>query len=172
MTAPPRSSVAIKPECCSSKDRATFSQDLYITLRLAGWRVSPVLEGRVQIGGTPFRLLGMEPVTLPRGSGLGGFRDDSANLKRFLTPPWQTLVAPETLNDWNREEGAGLATDQGRTLPPMTAHAGLAPGVLVVDIGVAQHLLEAPERVSRLLVSPTLAQPHRLCPPSLAISFA
>ena len=155
-----------------SKDRATFSQDLYITLRLAGWRVSPVLEGRVQIGGTPFRLLGMEPVTLPRGSGLGGFRDDSANLKRFLTPPWQTLVAPETLNDWNREEGAGLATDQGRTLPPMTAHAGLAPGVLVVDIGVAQHLLEAPERVSRLLVSPTLAQPHRLCPPSLAISFA
>ena len=52
-----------------SQDRATFSQDLYITLRLAGWRVSPVLEGRVQIGGTPFRLLGMEPVTLPRGVG-------------------------------------------------------------------------------------------------------
>jgi putative ABC transport system permease protein len=38
-------------------------------------------------------------------------------------------------------------------LPPMTARAGLAPGILVVDIGVAQELLQAPGRVSRLLVS-------------------
>jgi putative ABC transport system permease protein len=136
------------------KDGATFSQDLYIALRLAGWRVSPVLEGRVQIGSVSFRLLGIEPVTLPRESGLGGVRGDSANLRRFLTPPWQTLVAPETLNDWNREEGAVLATDQGQMLPPVTAHEGLAPGVLVVDIGVAQRLLDAPERVSRLLASP------------------
>jgi putative ABC transport system permease protein len=38
----------------------------------------------------------------------------------------------------------------------MTAHVGVAPGVLVIDIGVAQQLLGAPERVSRLLVSPNL----------------
>ncbi|QRM33947.1 ABC transporter permease [Microvirga sp. VF16] len=142
-----------------SKDGAPVSQDQYIALRLGGWRVSPVLEGHVQIGGLSFRLLGIEPVTLPRESGFGGVRNDSGNLKEFLTPPWQTLVAPETLNDWNREEGAPLATDQGRTLPPMTARAGLAPGVLVVDIGVAQQLLEAPERVSRVLVSPDLGLP-------------
>lgn len=136
-----------------STDGTAFSQDLYVALRLAGWQVSPVLEGRVQIGGLSFRLLGIEPVTLPREAGLGSVRDGSADLKRFLTPPWQTLVAPETLNNWDRQQGAMLATDHGRRLPPMTAHAGLAPGVLVVDIGVAQQLLDAPERVSRLLVS-------------------
>ena len=139
-----------------STDGPSFPQDLYIALRIAGWRVSPVLEGRVQIGGISFRLLGIEPVTLPRESGLGGVRIDSANLTRFLTSPWQTLVAPETLNDWKLEEGATLATDQGQTLPPMTAHVGVAPGVLVIDIGVAQQLLGAPERVSRLLVNPNL----------------
>ncbi|MGY3237245.1 hypothetical protein ACVMAJ_004135 [Bradyrhizobium sp. USDA 4448] len=37
---------------------ATFPQDLFIKLRRAGWPVSPVLEGRVQINGRSMRLLG------------------------------------------------------------------------------------------------------------------
>ena len=47
------------------RDGATFPQQLFVDLRRAGWPVSPVLEGRVQIGGRSFRLLGIEPVTLP-----------------------------------------------------------------------------------------------------------
>src|ERR1700742_3938276 len=47
------------------RDRPTFPQKLFVDLRRAGWPVSPVLEGRVQIGGRSFRLLGIEPVTLP-----------------------------------------------------------------------------------------------------------
>src|ERR1700716_943762 len=43
----------------------TFPQQLFVDLRRAGWPVSPVLEGRIQIGGRSFRLLGIEPVTLP-----------------------------------------------------------------------------------------------------------
>ena len=35
-------------------DAATFSQELFIKLRRAGWPVSPVLEGRVQINGCLF----------------------------------------------------------------------------------------------------------------------
>ena len=47
------------------RDHATFPQALFVELRRAGWPVSPVLEGRIQIGGRSFRLLGIEPVTLP-----------------------------------------------------------------------------------------------------------
>ncbi len=42
-----------------------FDQRLFIDLRRAGWPVSPVLEGRIQVEGRTFRLLGIEPVTLP-----------------------------------------------------------------------------------------------------------
>ena len=33
------------------REGATFPQKLFVELRRAGWPVSPVLEGRVQIGG-------------------------------------------------------------------------------------------------------------------------
>ena len=48
-----------------ARNGATFPQQLFVDLRRAGWPVSPVLEGRIQIGGRSFRLLGIEPVTLP-----------------------------------------------------------------------------------------------------------
>jgi len=47
------------------RDSTTFPQRLFVDLRRAGWPVSPVLEGRIQVGGRSFRLLGIEPVTLP-----------------------------------------------------------------------------------------------------------
>ena len=47
------------------RNGATFPQKLFVELRRAGWPVSPVLEGRIQIDGRSFRLLGIEPITLP-----------------------------------------------------------------------------------------------------------
>ena len=46
-------------------DGGRFRRELFVELRRAGWPVSPVLEGRVQIDGRAFRLLGIEPITLP-----------------------------------------------------------------------------------------------------------
>src|SRR5258707_4558469 len=46
------------------RDSATFPQQLFVDLRRAGRPVSPVLEGRIQIGGRVFRLFGVEPVTV------------------------------------------------------------------------------------------------------------
>ena len=87
------------------REGATFQQQLFVDLRRAGWPVSPVLEGRIQIGGRSFRLLGIEPITLPAEVGntpsIG-----KANLQSFLMPPGQTLVAPETLSDLKLSEGA------------------------------------------------------------------
>jgi len=40
-------------------------------------------------------------------------------------------------------------------LPPLRVAAQLAPGVMVVDIGIAQRLLKMPDQVSRLLIGKT-----------------
>ena len=132
------------------REGATFPQKLFVDLRRAGWPVSPVLEGRVQIGGRSFRLLGIEPVTLPSqvGSAPAIGRGD---LQSFVTPPGQMLVAPETLSDLNLTEGA-TPSAAGGLLPPLRVQPQLVPGVLVVDIGIAQQILKMPGQLSRLLI--------------------
>ena len=133
------------------RDSPTFPQKLFVDLRRAGWPVSPVLEGRIQIGGRSFRLLGIEPVTLPREVGSAP-TIGRANLQSFMTPPGQTLVAPETLADLKLAEGATPSANGGIALPPLRVQPQLVPGVLVVDIGIAQNLLKMPDQLSRLLV--------------------
>jgi putative ABC transport system permease protein len=134
-----------------AKSGGTFPQELFVKLRRAGWPVSPVLEGRVQIGGRSYRLLGIEPVTLPAEVG-NAPTIGKASLQAFITPPGQTLVAPETLSDLRLAEGTSPAASNGTTLPPLLAQAQLVPDVLVVDIGMAQKLLNKPDQVSRLLI--------------------
>src|SRR3982074_2369524 len=87
------------------RDNAAFPQQLFVDLRRAGWPVSPVLEGRLQIGGRSFRLLGVEPVTIPAEVG-NAPSIGRAGLQSFVTPPGELLVAPETLSDLNLPEGA------------------------------------------------------------------
>ena len=134
-----------------ARNGATFPQKLFVELRRAGWPVSPVLEGRLQIGGRSFRLLGIEPITLPAEVG-NAPAIGRPGLQSFLTPPGETLVAPEVLSDLNLPEGASPRSSDGTSLPPLRAQAQLVPGVLVVDIGIAQRLLNMPEQISRLLV--------------------
>ena len=130
---------------------APFPQQLFVDLRRAGWPVSPVLEGRIQIGGRAFRLLGIEPVTLPAEVGnapaIGG-----AGLQSFVTPPGETLVAVETLAELGLPQGALPQASGSIQLPPLRVAAQLVPGVMVVDIGIAQRLLKMPNQVSRLLI--------------------
>jgi putative ABC transport system permease protein len=132
------------------REGGTFPQQLFVDLRRAGWPVSPVLEGRVQIGGRSFRLLGIEPVTLPAEVGntpaIG-----KTGLQSFVLPPGETLVAPETLADLKLSEGATPAAG-AIAIPPLKLAAQLVPGVLVVDIGLAQRLLKMPDQISRLLI--------------------
>jgi len=142
-------------------DGATFPQDLYVALRRAGWPVSPVLEGHIQINGRSFRLLGIEPVTLPGEVG------NAPNIERtdfpaFVGPPGETLVTQETLADLHEAEGASPLIGDGAKLPPLRVQPQLVPGVLVVDIGVAQRVLSKPDQVSRLLVGKARAKPAPL----------
>ncbi|THD53958.1 MAG: ABC transporter permease [Bradyrhizobium sp.] len=130
---------------------ATFPQQLFVDLRRAGWPVSPVLEGRIQIGGRSFRLLGIEPVTLPAEVG-NAPAIGRAGLQSFVTPPGEILVSPETLSELGLPEGASPPASGSAVLPPLRVAAQLAPGIMVVDIGIAQRLLKLPGQVSRLLI--------------------
>ena len=136
-----------------SREQTAIPQQLFVDLRRAGWPVSPVLEGRLQIGGKSFRLLGIEPVTLPAQVG-NAPAIGKTDIQSFLTPPGETLVAPETLSDLNLNEAAVPTGSDGIPLPPLHVQQQLVPDVLVVDIGVAQRLLKMPDRISRLLVGP------------------
>lgn len=137
---------------------ATVPQQLFVDLRRAGWPVSPVVEGRVQINGRAFRLLGIEPVTLPGEVG-DAPTVGREGLQAFIIPPGQTLLAPETLADLQLNEGATPAIASGARLPPLHVQPQLVPGVLVVDIGIAQKLLNRPDQISRLLIGRAKA-PH------------
>ena len=92
----------------AARNGASFPQKLFVDLRRAGWPVSPVLEGRIQIDGRSFRLLGIEPVTLPAEVG-NAPAIGRADLQSFMTPPGTMLVAPETLSDLKLAEGARAA---------------------------------------------------------------
>jgi putative ABC transport system permease protein len=137
------------------RNAASFPQALFVELRRAGWPVSPILEGRIQVGSRTFRLLGVEPVTLPAETGdtpgIGG------DLQAFVMPPGETRVARETLAELDATEGATPMTSSDIKLPPLRIADRLAPGVLVVDIGVAQRLLKMPGQVSRLLIGKSKA---------------
>src|SRR6476659_7605662 len=92
---------ALNQQARNSYDRAAATFGGTRTAMLAsraGWPVSPVLEGRIQIGGRSFRLLGIEPVTLPTEVG-NAPTIGRANLQSFMTPPGAMLVSPETLSD-------------------------------------------------------------------------
>ena len=98
-----------------ARNGGTFPQALFVKLRQAGWPVSPVLEGRVQIGGRSLRLLGIEPVTLPAEVG-NAPTIGKASLQTFITPPGQTLAAPDTLGDLRLAEGASPTASNGTAL--------------------------------------------------------
>lgn len=137
------------------RDGATIPQQLFVELRRSGWSVSPILEGRIEIADRSFRLIGVEPITLPRDAGFASSMT-GGGLAKFLTLPGETFVAPETLASLGAQDGATLRSRAGLPLPPLRVQQQLAPGVLLVDIGIAQQLLGRPGQISRLLIGKTL----------------
>ncbi|HEN8712405.1 TPA: ABC transporter permease [Pseudomonas putida] len=131
-----------------------FDQALYVQLRRLGWPVTPVLEGRLRLAAAPqvaLRLVGIEPLGLLPGMAVAGADVQDFDLQAFVGTPGQAWVGPDTLRQLGRQPGEQLTTVGGQVLPPLTLHAQLAPGVVVVDIGQAQALLNAPGQLSWLL---------------------
>ena len=153
----------------TARSGGRFDQQVFVDLRLAGWPVSPLLQGPLQLQGHPqqrLQLLGIEPLTLPPGSQLAGEALASLELGDFLGQPGRTWIAADTLSALQLSEGDQPLTVDGQPLPPLRLHAQLAPGLLLVDIGAAQRLLAAPMQLSGLLLGSQFADNPEL-PPAL-----
>ena len=138
---------------------ARLDRALYVELRRAGWAVSPVLEGRVEIAGTRLRVIGVEPLTLPEGRLAGALAAGEVGIAEFIGPPGRMLAGGETLERLDAASGDRPVTEAGLALPPLVEAGGLAPGVLVGDIGAVASLLGAGERLSFLLIDPQAPRP-------------
>lgn len=129
----------------------TVPQALFAALRRAGWLVSPIVEGSVRINGRRVRLIGIEPLSLPRGAGPAPSIAEAA-LQTFLAPAGRTLLAAETAEELGVRDRDPVATDSDQALPPLQISDDLVPGLLVMDIGWAQQILRKPDRISRFLL--------------------
>lgn len=139
----------------STPSGATFTQQWFVDLRRAGWPVSPLLQGRLILKdheNQRLQLMGIEPVSLPTDSAVAGQAMPIERIVEFFTPPGSTWISPDTLQALNLAEGATPQTVNGLALPPLRVQKDMAPGVLLVDIGIAQTLLEQPGQLSRLLL--------------------
>ncbi|MDH5821731.1 ABC transporter permease [Luteimonas sp. RD2P54] len=135
-------------------DGQPLPQAAFSALRRQGWPVSPVLEGAVQLadGSGRLRIMGIEPLSLPSGSRIAGAPAAVEGLIDFISPPGQGWIAAQTLAARGWREGATPALANGERLPPLQVREGMAPGVVMVDIGVAQRVLQQPGEVGRLLL--------------------
>ena len=124
-----------------------IDQSAYIALRRAGWQVSPVLEGRLSTEDGRVRLVGLDPLTAPGTIAPVGMQE-AANLDDFLTRG-VLFAAPDVA------EALAAAVPQR-----VITDTSVAPGVALTDIGVAQTLLDAEAKFSRLIIAP--AQPMGL----------
>ncbi|WP_349618011.1 ABC transporter permease [Azotobacter salinestris] len=153
-----------------------FDQALHVQLRRSGWSVSPLLEGRLRLAvagetageSSVVQLLGIEPLTLPPGAALAGRPGGAFDLGAFIGPPGQAWIAPDTLQRLGLRAGEPALTSDGQRLPPLLVQEWLAPGVIVVDIGQAQRLLQAPGQLSRLLLPEDFAARPPPLPAALA----
>ncbi len=127
-------------------------QALFVKMRRAGVEASPALEGSVRIGEKSIRLIGLEPLTLPRATPLAPLRDNDET-RNILSGAGRAFAAPETLRALRLAAGARATTERGFLLPPLAALEAAPPGAILVDIGVAQKALDKRDRLTRLLVS-------------------
>ena len=117
------------------RDGQPMAQETYITLRRAGWLVSPVVQGRLN----DVRIVGVEPLTAP--AGIGPITPaQGADIGRFLTGQGQLFANAETAVQ----------------LPDLDViiTAETAPGAAITDIGVAQRLLGKAGQIDSLIVLP------------------
>ncbi|MEL6379552.1 MAG: FtsX-like permease family protein [Pseudomonadota bacterium] len=151
-----------------------FDQALYVELRRAGLPVSPVLQAPVYLTNRRMTVFGIDLVTMPRAVApvrlMGSNQADeqtnaqapSIDLVDFITPPWRAAAAPSDIAALTPGDGAPSRLRSGQVLPEPFAQDGVTPGVLFVDVGAAQAILDQPGRLSGLIYGArTIPADHR-----------
>ena len=114
----------------------------YITLRRAGWLVTPEVEGRIAAGRREMRLVGIDPVTAPPGPGIPMLEDEDT--AAFLSGEGLLFAPPEAVEALEATPG----------LPPVRVSPNLARDEVLTDIGTAARILGREDRLDRLRILP------------------
>ena len=120
-----------------AQDGAAIPQQTYITLRRAGWIVSPVIEGDL----ARVRIVGIDPLTAPNGIGPVSV-EGGADLGAFVTGGGQIFARAVTLTNLQGTGAVGVIAPD------------VAPNTAIMDIGLAQRLLGRAGQIDRLIVLP------------------
>jgi putative ABC transport system permease protein len=113
----------------------------YVDLRLAGWQLAPVLDGRARLGDASITVMGIDPLSHPMLPALAGMAETGGTtLPDLLTPPGRIFAHPDT----------AIGATPG--LPPVIETDQLPQGVVLTDIALAETLLRRLGRIDRLLV--------------------
>lgn len=113
----------------------------YVALRRAGWKVSPIVNGWIDVGDGRVRLVGIDPLTAPDGTAALGAM---ANAPSDALGNGGTLFAASNKADRLRES-LGF---------PVAEVAEIPPGMAFADISLALRLLDRPDGFERLVISP------------------
>ncbi len=123
-----------------SEDGRGIPHAVFVALRRQGVPVSPILEGTVRTEVGSVRVIGIDPVSAPSGAAPSPTVEPGG-----LLPFLQGAVGfahPQTALKLS-----GLAP-----LPELHATDGMIPGVVVLDIGQAQRILQAEDSLSHLVL--------------------
>lgn len=133
---------SIDVQSVTRKDGNLITVQDYVDLRKRGFLLSPIIEAAFEWDGGRFTLVGIEPLSLPRGSGPLDFDDGGAGVfDGFLGQGGHVLAHPDDV--------AGLAGLAVAVKPDPSR----APGRLLADIATASMLLDQ-SGLNRLLFHP------------------
>ncbi|API50333.1 ABC transporter permease [Rhizobium leguminosarum] len=124
-----------------AKDGDGIATEVYGGLRRAGLNVSPVIEGSYRFGSIRVRLVGIEPLTMPRDTQNATIASGS-DLSAFFSASGQLLVSSATAERL-----------RGTTNMSIKINGNVPDGAAFVDIAVADRLLEKHGKIDRLVVA-------------------
>ncbi len=124
----------------TSQTGAPIPLETFASLRRAGWKVSPVIDGWLPADRGRVRLLGVDLLTMPPDASIAGAAGGTP-IPDFLSPEGAILAGPDTAQ---RLAGYGERVQVVETL---------ANGLAIMDVLAARRLTDA-SGFSRLLVDP------------------
>ncbi|TBZ08482.1 ABC transporter permease [Rhizobium leguminosarum] len=124
-----------------AKEGDGIATEVYGSLRRAGLNVSPVIEGSYRFGSIRIRLVGIEPLTMPRDTQNATIASGS-DLSGFFSASGQLLVSSATAERL-----------RGATNMSIKINGNVPDGAAFVDIAVADRLLEKHGKIDRLVVA-------------------
>jgi putative ABC transport system permease protein len=115
----------------------------YVSLRRAGWVVSPVIEGDHLFARVKIRLVGIDPLSMPP-EGRAFSLDTGPDVSRFMSDKGRLVVSATT-----------AAKLQGATDIPLSIVADIPDNAAFTDISIADQLLQRSGRIDRIVVAPS-----------------